>query len=80
MFNPPRRTSDRNAGASKRNARGRLALGAVAVLTALAGSAPAMATPVPTAPSPIVQPAPTTTQGIIMRDGGICDPIRHMGC
>jgi hypothetical protein len=20
------------------------------------------------------------TQGIIMRDGGICDPIRHMGC
>ena len=21
-----------------------------------------------------------TAQGIIMRDGGICDPIRHMGC
>jgi hypothetical protein len=21
-----------------------------------------------------------TTQGIIMKDGGICDPIRHMGC
>ena len=21
-----------------------------------------------------------TSQGIIMRDGGICDPIRHMGC
>ena len=21
-----------------------------------------------------------TTQGIIMRDGGVCDPIRHMGC
>ncbi len=21
-----------------------------------------------------------TTQGIIMRDGGICDPIRHMSC
>jgi hypothetical protein len=20
------------------------------------------------------------TQGIIMRDGGVCDPIRHMGC
>ena len=82
MFNPPLRTSDRNAGASKRNVRGRLALGAVAVLTALAGSAPAMATPVPAAPSPIAQPAgaPTTTQGIIMRDGGICDPIRHMGC
>jgi hypothetical protein len=24
-------------------------------------------------------PGPTT-KGIIMRDGGICDPIRHMGC
>ena len=21
-----------------------------------------------------------TVSGIIMRDGGICDPIRHMGC
>jgi hypothetical protein len=21
-----------------------------------------------------------TVQGIIMRDGGVCDPIRHMGC
>ena len=21
-----------------------------------------------------------TTKGIIMRDGGVCDPIRHMGC
>jgi hypothetical protein len=25
-------------------------------------------------------PVTATTQGIIMRDGGICDPIRHMGC
>ena len=24
--------------------------------------------------------ATATSQGIIMRDGGICDPIRHMGC
>ena len=24
--------------------------------------------------------AGATSQGIIMRDGGICDPIRHMGC
>jgi hypothetical protein len=31
----------------------------------------------PTA-SPTVGPAPS--QGIIMRDGGVCDPIRHMGC
>ena len=28
-----------------------------------------------------VVPAPSTSSGnIIMRDGGICDPIRHMGC
>jgi len=26
-----------------------------------------------------VQPQPPVN-GIIMRDGGICDPIRHMGC
>ena len=24
--------------------------------------------------------AAAASQGIIMRDGGICDPIRHMGC
>jgi hypothetical protein len=23
---------------------------------------------------------PMASAGIIMRDGGICDPIRHMGC
>jgi hypothetical protein len=57
----------------------RIAAPALAVLTLLAGAAPAMALPIP-APSPTVQPAPSTTQGIIMRDGGICDPIRHMGC
>jgi len=46
---------------------------------ALAGSASAATVqPQPTA-GPIVAPAPVT-QGIIMRDGGICDPIRHMGC
>jgi hypothetical protein len=33
------------------------------------------------APSPTVGSAPAvSTQGIIMRDGGVCDPIRHMGC
>ena len=81
MPRPLHTISDRDSGASKRTARGRLALPAVVVLTALAGSAPAMATALPTAagPTPTVQPV-TTTQGIIMRDGGICDPIRHMGC
>jgi hypothetical protein len=30
----------------------------------------------------LVSPKTTqpTTKGIIMRDGGVCDPIRHMGC
>jgi len=38
-------------------------------------------TPATAAPQPTVQPAPApATGGIIMRDGGICDPIRHMGC
>jgi len=27
-----------------------------------------------------VSPSAGTSQGIIMRDGGVCDPIRHMGC
>ena len=31
-------------------------------------------------PSPTVAPAPATSTQIIMRDGGVCDPIRHMGC
>jgi hypothetical protein len=35
-------------------------------------------TPKATSPTKAV-PGPTT-QGIIMRDGGVCDPIRHMGC
>jgi hypothetical protein len=75
MFNPLIGTN-----ASKR----RIGLPAIVALAALAVSAPAMATPLPTAGGP----APTTTvglpgattQGIIMRDGGVCDPIRHMGC
>ena len=61
-----------------------LALPTVAVAAALAFSGPAgaaTAAPSPTL-SPTVGSGPvvTTTQGIIMRDGGICDPIRHMGC
>jgi hypothetical protein len=58
-----------------------LALPCAAVVTALAFGGPASAAPAPTAPSPTVAPAPvTTTTGIIMRDGGVCDPIRHIGC
>ena len=59
-----------------------LALPTAVVATALFGApsfaaTPAIGTSVPAATQ--AAPAPTT-QGIIMRDGGICDPIRHMGC
>ena len=43
---------------------------------ALPGPASAAITPSqPVAGAPV-----TSSQGIIMRDGGVCDPIRHMGC
>jgi|KBSMisStandDraft_5_1062788.scaffolds.fasta_scaffold330059_3 hypothetical protein len=38
------------------------------------------AAPVTTAPGPLITGPSTPTEGIIMRDGGVCDPIRHMGC
>jgi hypothetical protein len=34
----------------------------------------------PGQPNQALPTAAATSQGIIMRDGGICDPIRHMGC
>ena len=47
----------------------------------IAGSASAAVGAGSNAPSPYVPTASSpTTQSIIMRDGGICDPIRHMGC
>ena len=56
-------------------------LGVVAGLLAAAVPATAAGTAgtSPVQPSG-AHPNATTTQGIIMRDGGICDPIRHMGC
>jgi hypothetical protein len=39
----------------------------------LAGSNPAQ-------PNDARATAAAPSQGIIMRDGGVCDPIRHMGC
>jgi hypothetical protein len=54
----------------------------IALVVAVGISSPAGATtltPASAAPTPTVAPA-QTTQGIIMRDGGVCDPIRHMGC
>jgi Spy/CpxP family protein refolding chaperone len=60
-----------------------LALPAAVLAAAFFGASANAAIPATTAaPSPTVAPAPISagTQGIIMRDGGICDPIRHMGC
>ncbi len=53
----------------------------VAAAGAVAASAPAVQAATVTA-EPSLRPAGTTVQaqGIIMRDGGVCDPIRHMGC
>ena len=57
----------------------RLAIVAAAA-GAVAVSAPAVQAA--TVAEPSLRPANTTVQaqGIIMRDGGVCDPIRHMGC
>ncbi len=59
-----------------------LALPTAVVAAALFGTPSLAATPATSTPVPVAAqaaPAPAT-QGIIMRDGGICDPIRHMGC
>ena len=57
-------------------------LGVVAGLLAAAVPATAAGPAAATAASRITRcpPRGATSQGIIMRDGGICDPIRHMGC
>ena len=84
-------TSVRHAGADDRHSRGRdlrwaaLAVPAIALAAALAGSASAATTTTPAKashPAPVTKRLATTApqQGIIMRDGGVCDPIRHMGC
>jgi hypothetical protein len=61
----------------------RRALPAAIVAAGLAGAATAAAAPISSTPidaTTTVRPAGATPQGIIMRDGGVCDPIRHMGC
>jgi hypothetical protein len=50
-------------------------------LVAFAGPASAAIGPGSNAPPPYAPSASSpTTQGFIMSDGRICDPIRHMGC
>lgn len=58
--------------------RSALAAPAAALLAALVLAAPGSAAH---APAPAQAHAPATQMaGIIMKDGNICDPIRHMGC
>jgi hypothetical protein len=52
----------------------------IAAVVAGAAAASAPAVQAATVSEPTLRPAGATTQGIIMRDGGVCDPIRHMGC
>ena len=65
----------------RRRAAATIAATALAAIS-IAGSASAAVGPGSNAPSPYVPTASSspTTQSIIMRDGGVCDPIRHMGC
>lgn len=57
---------------------------AVLAAVALAGPAAAATAPISNAPSPYVpghgSASGPAAQGIIMSDGNICDPIRHIGC
>jgi hypothetical protein len=48
------------------------------IAAATLSAAPAFAATTPSAPQ--VSTHTVAAQGIIMRDGGVCDPIRHMGC
>jgi hypothetical protein len=57
-----------------------LAVPTAVVAAALFGAPSFAAVPAPTTVAPAPAPAPATSQGIIMKDGNICDPIRHMGC
>jgi hypothetical protein len=53
------------------------AVAALAISVDAASAAPGK----PSTQSPAVSTFNNTmVSGIIMRDGGVCDPIRHMGC
>jgi len=54
--------------------------GLLAAAVPAGAAAPAGTRPVRANGTLPAAPSSTTTQGIIMRDGGVCDPIRHMGC
>jgi hypothetical protein len=53
------------------------AVTAALMVPSLAGAATPAPSPIPV---PTTTSVPAATTQIIMRDGGVCDPIRHMGC
>jgi hypothetical protein len=53
-------------------------MGLLAAAVSASAAGPAGVSPSQPTAAPSV--AGATSQGIIMRDGGVCDPIRHMGC
>jgi hypothetical protein len=57
-----------------------LALPIVATIVISGPASAATATPLPSGNHTVLVAPTAAGQGIIMRDGGICDPIRHMGC
>jgi hypothetical protein len=63
----------------RRRAAGTIAATALAAIS-IAGSASAAVAPGSNVPSPYMPTSSPTTQSIIMKDGNICDPFRHMGC
>jgi hypothetical protein len=48
------------------------------ISTTFAAEQPTVVSPFDLSHEPGLRTQPTN--GIIMRDGGVCDPIRHMGC
>ena len=63
----------------QRRAAATIAATALAAIS-IAGSASAAVGPGSNAPSPYMPTSSPTTQSLIMKDGNVCDPIRHMGC
>jgi hypothetical protein len=57
-----------------------LAVGAGLLVASVPAGAVVPAPSGPAQSSTVPAAGGATSQGIIMRDGGVCDPIRHMGC
>jgi hypothetical protein len=63
----------------RRRAAATIAATALAAIS-IAGTAAAAVDPGSNVPSPYMPTSSPNTQSLIMKDGNICDPIRHIGC